>query len=509
MLRSAARGAFPGQQARWPPILGDVISDLAGRRAIAPLQPLPAGLLLFRWAFAVAALFHLAGNPALNFGDRSLLLIPVQLVVGSAALAVTVAPHRHTPMIVLCAAVPVSAWLEAPMVGNHWVLAAALAVAYLVSAGLGRLRDLDPMSSPWSMFAPAGRLVLLGAYGFAAFAKLNDGFMDPATSCAVFYQDQLVRSWGLPVLSVSGDPLLGQAVAVGAAVVELSIPVLLIWGVTRRWGVLLGMSFHGLLALDLAQHFWDFSAVLYACFLLFLSPSQQQHVVDDVTGVLRQVRPSVRLATAALPLLLGVTAVAAGTLGGPPALRVLAVFAGHAAWWVLGAMAIVLVARAVLTDGSREPGLLRVSSPALLVVPLLVALNGLTPYLELKTGFGWNMYSNLRTVAGETNHMLVPATLDLTGAQVDRVRVLESTDARLTTRPDVELVWSEFREYAHSNPDETVVYERGGEVFSAPTLGEDPAGRGGISVLGLRLGSFRAVDVSGKERCLDVFGPAR
>lgn len=34
----------------------------------------------------------------------------------------------------------------------------------------------------------------------------------------------------------------------------------------------------------------------------------------------------------------------------------------------------------------------------MLLVPVLVVFNGLTPYLELKTGFGWNMHSNLRTV---------------------------------------------------------------------------------------------------------------
>ena len=47
---------------------------------------------------------------------------------------------------------------------------------------------------------------------------------------------------------------------------------------------------------------------------------------------------------------------------------------------------------------------LRVGHVVFLLVPLLVVANGLTPYLELKTGFGWNMYANLRTVDGESNH---------------------------------------------------------------------------------------------------------
>ena len=50
---------------------------------------------------------------------------------------------------------------------------------------------------------------------------------------------------------------------------------------------------------------------------------------------------------------------------------------------------------------------LRPHHAVFLLVPLLVVVNGFTPYLELKTGYGWNMYSNLRTVDGESNHLLV------------------------------------------------------------------------------------------------------
>ncbi|MBW3536994.1 MAG: hypothetical protein KY395_04375, partial [Actinobacteria bacterium] len=63
-----------------------------------------------------------------------------------------------------------------------------------------------------------------------AFAKLNSGFFDPEVSCAVFYHDQLVGSWGLSSLGVAGDPVLGRLVAIAAVVIELSVPVLLVVG---------------------------------------------------------------------------------------------------------------------------------------------------------------------------------------------------------------------------------------------------------------------------------------
>ena len=56
------------------------------------------------------------------------------------------------------------------------------------------------------------------------------------------------------------------------------------------------------------------------------------------------------------------------------------------------------------------------------VVPVLVVLNGLSPFLELRTAYAFNMYANLETAAGESNHFLVPRTLPLTDYQGDLVR---------------------------------------------------------------------------------------
>lgn len=457
--------------------------------------------------FAVAALFHLAGNPATGFGDRSVWLVLVQLAVGLLSLATLVRPRSTGVFLVLTACVPVSAWLESPVVGNHWVVAAALSLTYLLGHAVARVPRLH-VDDPWDAVAPAARTVLLVAYSFAAFSKLNTGFFDATTSCAVFYQDQMVSSWGLPALSLAGHGDLGVLAAVGAATVELSVPVLLLVPRTRRWGVLLAMTFHWFLALDLDQHFWDFTAVLFAAFLLFLDDGQTEALLGRAGRAVVRVRRSVRLLLVTAGIGAAALATASGALGGPPALSLLAQLAGHPAWWLLGTSTLVVTALTLRGTPATEGVRLRPLA-TMAVVPALVLINGLTPYLELKTGFGWNMYSNLRTVAGETNHLLVPRTLDLTGAQRDRVEVIGSTDERLTARDDVELVWSEFVEYAHAHPGVSVTYRRGGQLFDAPTLADDPATTAPTSQVGLRLQSFRAVDVSGSERCIDVFGPAR
>ena len=411
--------------------------------------------------------------------------------------------------------VPISAWLEAPLVGNHWVLAAAVSLAFLVAAALktGRRGRSSRGDWPgWDVFLPTARVTLLIAYAFAAFAKLNSSFFDPAVSCAVFYQHQLVNSWGLGSLSVYGRPGLGTAVAVGAAATEMSVVILLVIPRTRRVGVLVALSFHWLLALDLDQHFWDFSSVLFPGFLLFLDRAQWERLTKLRVRLRRATRPAVRYVFLALGAGCALVVAAATALETNTFAWGLAVLAGHGSWMVIGTATLVLVVVAtVRTPRSVDPVPLRVPAVAALLVPALVLFNGLTPYLELKTGFGWNMYGNLRTVAGESNHFIVARTLDLSGLQADQVEILESSDPALASLvgADYTLAYSEFREYAHAYPEASVTYRRGGQVHRVARIGDDPAGTGGVSTISTRLQSFRVIDTSGRERCQAVFTPAR
>ena len=466
--------------------------------------------VLFALVLGVASLFHLAGNPRFGFVSSGVALAAVQLAVGAAALLVCLRPRRQAPLLALCALIPLSAWLEAPTVGNHWVLAASLALAYLVAWGATRRRGEATGPTMFASFLPSGRLVLLVAYAFAAFAKLNTDFFDPLHSCAVFYQDQLVGSWGLDGLSVGGRHAAGVAVAVLAAVTELSVPALLAFRRTRRAGVLLGLSFHWLLALDLDQHFWDFSSVLFVGFLLFLDDSQVVALEEGSRRLWHQVRAPVRLATAACAVLAGSVATGAAALPDAVRLHELAISTGHLAW-LLGGTGLLAGVWVATARSTPDPLPLAAPSGALWLVPALVALNGLTPYLELKTGFGWQMYSNLRTVDGETNHLVVPSTIDLTGLQADRVEILASSDPYLEALvgSEQEVVFSELREYAQENPATTVTYRRGGAVHGPVRAGSDPALAGAVGPLSTRLQSFRVVDASGSERCLATFSPAR
>jgi hypothetical protein len=315
---------------------------------------------------------------------------------------------------------------------------------------------------------------------------------------------------GLGGLSAAGRPTLGTLVAVVSAGVELSIPLLLVLRRTRRAGVLVGLSFHWLVALDLDQHFWDFSSVLFVGFLLFLDDGQVHALRAGAARAWSDVRRPVRVGLGGCVVACGTLAVVASVHPAPSAAHGWAVALGHVTWWLVGTGVLVGVWVATVRS-APAPVRLRLPPVALCVVPLVVALNGLTPYLEVKTGFGWQMYSNLRTVAGDTNHLLLPATLDITGAQEDRVEILASSDPALArlVGTGYEVVFSELREYAADHPDESVTYRRDGVLRTAEPIGEHQILAGGASTISRRLQPFRVVDASGGERCLTVFTPAR
>ena len=98
------------------------------------------------------------------------------------------------------------------------------------------------------------------------------------------------------------------------------------------------------------------------------------------------------------------------------------------AWVPFALWLIVSVAR-----GGLGPSHVPMRMPGALAFVLVagVVANGLTPYLELKTAYGFNMYANLVTVAGESNHLVVRRTLPLTDVQDHLLTVVRTDDEEL------------------------------------------------------------------------------
>lgn len=108
------------------------------------------------WAIAVLA--HIVTSAG---GDRFTFESIVNVLAGLVAIAVVVRPGSRLWRTALVVVVPMSAFVEAPFLANHWLLAAAISLVALAA------RPWRPDSEFWPRFAPSGRIVLLVFYSFA------------------------------------------------------------------------------------------------------------------------------------------------------------------------------------------------------------------------------------------------------------------------------------------------------------------------------------------------------
>jgi hypothetical protein len=461
---------------------------------------------LFSVLWALAAVWHLLGNTTTAPAwAQALVAVGVGLVL--------LRPGAPVPLAVLAVGGITTMWEEAPLLGNHWLLAAFvnLAILMAVATAAVRRRLHDRVDLANRVF-PVARLSLLGFYSFAAFAKLNAAFFDRSVSCAVFYFKESSESVGLSVLQLDGAAWLQHAVIVGTAAVELSIPVLLLRPKTRRAGVVLGLAFHTLLAVDRSHQFFDFSSVLFALFVLFLPPNAGTWVAERV-GSLRarlalqdeRLPERVHLVLVAVPTVVGLL-VAIDVLDPALALQI-----GWWPWQLYAATLLATTFRFLRQDPSTPSTRLMPHHALFALVPLLVVANGLTPYLELKTGYGWNMYANLRTVDGDSNHFLVRGTLPLTDEQADVVEIVDTNSAALGryAANDYALTYRQLRTFLAEHPRVRITYKRGTEVVALERADDRPELVEPQAAWREKVQLFRAIDLRSPERCVPTFGAAR
>ena len=415
-------------------------------------------------------------------------------------------------------ALRVAAFLaDSPENANHQVLF-AVASATILAAWLqvawreGSPRQVTP--TRWrSAFAPLLRVELLGLYFFAVFHKLNHDYLDPVVSCAVNTLLAVVPAWIGDVIGTEPGPR--HALIYGSLAAELLIPVLLVIRPARRLGVIAGVLFHSLLGI----RFFAFSTGVLALYTLFIPGSVFQGAAT-ATKRLREARDlrgwiyaAWTARTAALGLVVGFGWVAA-LLRSPDAGNLLprVGFPALAYLWALAVVAalagLFLAREARPCWRERAPGRLN-SSGFLLVFPLLVLLNGSSPYLGLRTVPAFSMFSNLRTEGGITNHLFMPATaLRVASFQEDLVTILDVEDEglkRFARRPRRTFFALQHivqkMALEQGKTDIAISFRRGSRRVDLRNAEEDPELMARIPWLQRKLLRFRAVPISRRREC--------
>ncbi len=391
-------------------------------------------LAVFAWLWAVWAITEQAqwedwvkGVPNLAFSCSALWLLvrPWSLAaLGAAALSQLVRTLS---------------WL--PWVSNHSLFASFVSLAILLALAPGRAANADRERLFDDLAAPI-RVSVIALYGWALFHKLNTGWFDAAGSCGAALYRGSAQVFGLP-----DGPVAVYALGVVAPLgIELAIPALLIFRRTRDLGVLGLMLFHLVLAAP-PTTFYRFSAAMFALGFLFwpadalekLAPIWNRLTTQRTrTALLRVTWVALAVSIAALAWLTDWTRdVRPLPLYRPlhtsdlsPVAALVGVGWAALAVAMIGVFVFLLRGRRGRTSAAVAP-IFRIRRPLLWIPVLLVVLNGAAPYLGVKTETSFSMFSNLRTEAGRTNHLLIGRTAQLTGHAEDLVRIVEATDPEL------------------------------------------------------------------------------
>jgi hypothetical protein len=470
---------------------------LATQSATAGSLPLTDAQVQARAFTVLWAIAHIAHLLRAGSSDA-----PLVWLVLLAALLLIERPTSRLRIALLAIAQLLYLYDELPSPDNHLVIMGFVNLGLLVSVLISiRRRDGSADSLPPAGALPYARLVLLAAYGAAAIAKLNDGFFDSDTSCAVSLFGNAASVFGDPGVQLTDSlaPVLPFFVA-GA---ELAIPILLLVPATRLAGVALTVVFHLLMSLSPTAIALGFAFVVFALVFLYLPEPAARHLRDRAMAV-GSLDGRIRWSRSAL---LVAAAVVVGALLAPDVADLIAV-ERYPNWTVLAPAAFVV--GALLLDAAwrawrrQWPRSVRLNPRHLAYFVLLglVVLNAASPYLGGKTITSFTMYSNLQTERATTNHFFLPRVSLATG-QDDLVEIIGSSDPilRRVRDGDALITWHALRRRLTAHPTESVQYRRGGTVFAYERALENPE-LVDLDPLAGRLLAYRLVDREGAAvRC--------
>ncbi|MCB9030225.1 MAG: hypothetical protein H6619_04175 [Deltaproteobacteria bacterium] len=423
---------------------------------------------IFSYLWASATLFHF-------YSYQSATSLKVALFLS--AIAVLFWPKRRILLVLLACVQLADFGYDLPRGSNHWWITAFINLGLIGSYFITKARYVVVVDRDWlSIFRTYTQKIILITYFWVVFHKLNYDFFNPKASCAL----ELFYSWRY--LDGLFSTHVEYLIILLTIFIELAIFGLLMLKSTRYLGVALGSVFHFVIALNPYQPYYNFSSMLFAAYFLFLpndyTQSIQNRIVDKL-GSFYEIAVQLKL----LPITF-----------------LIVLFSQDRIAWVLYGLALIMVfvfAKIEDTDKKHE------KLGFLSCLCFVFFVNGLCPYLGLKTESSLAMYSNLRTET-KPNHFLIKDHLKLFSLQ-EPVEILASSDPELERYANSKIILSYF-EFVNlvAKPeyrDKDIQYRHNGKLVSLEHISDNSLLTKPYAYILRKLFWFRRIDLVDPVQC--------
>jgi hypothetical protein len=447
--------------------------------------------------WAIATLFHMAHSSVF---DREL---NFALLTVAAFLAIF-RPSVNSALLLIVLQL-FDAFFRMPITTNHWLFTAFVNLTILQTYlyQIVKNRSYTINEGVWyDSFAPIIKIEVVILYFFAVFHKLNSGFFSPVTSCAT----DLLAAQNIGSL-VPLTPELLTANAYFTVAMESLIPILLCFRKTRNAGILFGIFFHSVLSYSSYNAFYDFSSMVIATYFLFASPALSVHIKTFFQQLKSKITSSKYSTKGLTKKTLFALALLTLLYIGNKYIHTYKEVHLYFFWTVfsLGVSIIFIHFLMTMRKNTNHYSVdWKIAHWSLLLIPIIVFLNGTSPYLGLKTENSYAMFSNLRTEGGISNHFLIPASAQIFNYQKEIIEVVSSTDPVLQSFADNEklIVLFEFRNLLKDRKPKKVTYRLNGKLgYYEQAATVKSAALAPNSYILHKLMKFRNVDKNGEQQC--------
>ncbi|KAA3436783.1 hypothetical protein [Rufibacter hautae] len=416
---------------------------------------------IFCCVWPIASIFHMA-----NYNGFTLNL--TFFLLTSAAIALISKPSSIPRLLVFISMQMFQATLDLPGISNHWILTAFVNITILHSfiyLIIKRKSFYIDKVEFLNTFAPLVKIEVIVLYFYAVFHKLNAGFFDLDASCAVRFILAQNNYYNI----LPSDKALLALNIYATLFFEAIIPILICIRRTRYWGILVGLVFHFVIAYNPINGFYDFSSAVFALYFLFTSTAFSEKINSLYNNFIKRKTVLkkhmlefniVNFAMFTVSLLFFLFLIYYYN-------KVFQDYFRHIVWTTYGIGFItVFIMSMNVKEKNTEPNPFTVAHYTLLFFPILVFLNGLCPYLGLKTESSYAMFSNLRTEAGVSNHYIIPVNAQIFDFQKDVVEIVSTSEFHLqnVAKAGKLMTFFQFRRFVRTERPEFVTYKRNGEL---------------------------------------------